>query len=303
MIPQTIGREYNVGKIAPVQCVKNDDLSDTEIKGHCFLMMIIKEGSGYFKVGESFFEAIAPCIVCFDESESPKLLRGCPKCDSVYFSPTFLNVNMSFLRIHGEDYDQLAQIHDMFLLRPFTDRSRYVFPLLDEYSGSIYGLFSRLDEELREQSDWYWSCRSRSYFIEMMLLLERTYGLIGQGDCDNSASKIINQHLKKAVIYIDSHYGENITLDDIVISASLNHSSLTKLFKDELGMTPIEYLWYHRLVIAKKLLSFTDLSIKEISHRCGFKTIQHFSRKFEEKIGCNPGVFRTEAVSKRKQTF
>ena len=41
MIPQTIGREYDVGKVAQVQCIKNDTLKDIEIKGHCFLMAII----------------------------------------------------------------------------------------------------------------------------------------------------------------------------------------------------------------------------------------------------------------------
>ena len=61
-------------------------------------------------------------------------------------------------------------------------------------------------------------------------------------------------------------------------------------------MTPIEYVWYHRLVVAKKFLEFTDLPIKDIASRCGFKTTQHFSRKFEESLGCNPTTFRKVAV-------
>lgn len=303
MIPQTTGREYNIGKTVSVQCIKNDDLSDIEIKERCFLMLIIREGSAYFKVGESFFEAIAPSIVCFDESETPKLLRGCPVCDSIYFCPTFLNVNMTFSRMRSGDYKSLASTHDMFILKPFTDRSRYVFPIFDEYLDTVYRLFSRMEEELRVQSDWYWSCRSRSYFIELMLLLERTYGFMGQDGGDDAVCKVSNPHLKKAVIYIDGNYGDSITLEDIVRVTSLNHTTLTRLFRDELGTTPIEYLWNRRILSAKKFLGFTDLPIKEIAARCGFKTPQHFSRRFEAATGSNPGRFRSEAVAKRKQAF
>ncbi len=300
MNPQTFGRNYNTGRIAPVQCVKNDTLKELNIKDTCFGLMIIYEGTALFGVGDLSFEAMGPCFVCFDESGSPKLLkkRGL-KCDSVYFSPTFLNVNMTFSRVHSGNYEQLAEVHDLFLLKPFTDPNRYVFPIFDECLGNMERLFSLLENELREQPDWYWSCRSRSYFIEMMLLLERTYGVIVQNDSVGRANKIQNPHLKKAIIYIENNYSKVITLEDLIKATSLNRSSLTQLFKNELEMTPIEYLWHHRIVVAKKLLDFTNLPIKDIASRCGFKTVQHFSRRFEESFGCNPTTFRTEAVAKR----
>lgn len=304
MKPQTFGRNYNAGKIVPIQCVKDDPLKDLDIKGSCFLWSIIYEGTAKFQVGDPSFEAMGPCFVCFDESESPRLLKKCGlKCDSVYFKPTFLNINMTFSRVHSGNYEQLALTHDMFLLKPFTDKSRYVFPVFDNNVENIRRLFSMLKNELKEQSDWYWSCRSRSYFIELMLFLERTYGLIEPNDPIGNAKKILNPHLKKAVIYIENNYRDIITLVDVVKAASLSHSSLTQLFKNELEMTPIEYVWYHRLVVAKKFLEFTDLPIKEIASRCGFKTTQHFSRKFEESVGCNPTTFRMVSVSRRKKSF
>lgn len=304
MKPQTYGRNYDAGKIVPIQCVKDDTLKDLDIKDSCFLLSIIYEGSVRFQVGDFSYEAIGPCLVCFDELDSPRLIRKRGvKCDSVYFSPTFLNINMTFLQIHSGNYEQLALAHDMFLLKPFTDKLRYVFPIFDENIENLKRLFTMLGNELKEQPDWYWSCRSRSYFMEMMLLLEGTYGLIGQNDPIGNANKILNPHLKKAVIYIENNYRDIVTLEDLVKAASLNHSSLTQLFKNELEMTPIEYVWYHRLIVAKKFLEFTDLPIKEIASRCGFKTTQHFSRKFEESLGCTPTTFRTVAVTRRKNSF
>ena len=304
MNPQTFGRNYDIGKIAPIQCIKDDTLKDLEIKNVCFLLMIIYDGTAYFRVGDTSFEANGPCFVCFDETETPKLIRKRGlKCDSVYFNPTFLNINMTFSRIHNGDYEQLALVHDMFLLKPFTDKVGYVYPIFDENTNNLKRLFTLLNNALQEQKDWYWSCRSRSYFMEMMLLLERVYGLVEQNDSIGWANKISNPHLKKAVIYIENNYHDSLSLENIVISASLNHSTLTQLFKNELNMTPIEYLWHHRLVVSKKFLEFTNLPIKDIASRCGFKTVQHFSRKFEKIVGSTPSDFRTSAVADRKKTF
>ncbi len=41
MNPQTFGRNYDAGKIVPIQCVKGDTLKDLDIKGACFGLIII----------------------------------------------------------------------------------------------------------------------------------------------------------------------------------------------------------------------------------------------------------------------
>ena len=124
MKPQTWGRYYNTGKIAPIQCVKCDLLKDLEIKDSCFLMVIIREGTACFNVREDTFEAVGPCFVCFDETDSPKLVRKRGlKCDSIYFHPTFLNISMTFSTIHSESYKQFADQHDMFLLKIIKSKS------------------------------------------------------------------------------------------------------------------------------------------------------------------------------------
>ena len=304
MKPQTCSKQYDIGRILPVQCVKNDMLKDLEIKDSCFLLMFVREGVAYFQVGDTFFEAIAPCFVCFDEMITPKLIRKKNLyCDSIYFKPIFLNVNMTFARVRGSDYTHIALHHDMFLLKPFTDNQRFVFPVINEYVEKISMLFSALNKELSNQNDWYWSCRSRSYFIEILLLLERTYGLIGHTGLESVKYQILNPYLKNAVVYIESHYCENINLGSIVKAVALNHSTLTQLFKNELNMTPVEYLWHYRIAVAKQFLEFTELPIKDIALRCGFKTIQHFSRKFEEVAECTPSLYRTTMTTNNKIQF
>ena len=304
MIPQTVGRRYDIGRLAPVQCVTNDTLKDIDIKDNCFLLLILREGTARFRVGGKSFEATAPCFVCFDEREEPRLTKKLGlKCDAVYFHPSFLNVNMTFKLVHSEKYKHLAVSHDLFLLRPFTDGERYVFPLFDEHGDGVRRLFRSLDNELREQRDWYWSCRSRSYFMEMILLLERAYGFFGQEGPDTSVSGIEDPHLKDAVVYIESNYQGSVTLESIKKAASLNHSTLTELFKREFGVTPTGYLWNYRVEVAKKHLEFTNLPLKDIAAQCGFKTLPHFVRKFSELTGVTPSDFREAAVAERKAAF
>ncbi len=306
MEARTHDYKRHIGKIFPIKCIENDTLEDLQIKDHCFLLMIVHEGSVSLQVGETVLDAMGPCLLCFDERRELKCLRKrnlC--CDSIYFHPTFLNINMTFERVHAEGYEELANIHDLFLLSPFVSDRRPVMPMFDEYQTSMRFLFDKLSAELEAQPDWYWPCRSRSYFIEVMLQLERLYGFIGGRyvEVTQEVDELQNPHLSKAVTYIENHYTENITLQDIVKSCSLNHSTLTRIFKEELGLTPIAYLWHYRIVIAKKLLEFTNLPVKEIADRCGFKTIQHFSRKFEERIGVSPAIFRSQAFARRKASF
>lgn len=302
MRPQTAGIMYDVGRTVPVQCVTDDKLRDLSIKDSCFLLTFIREGSASFRVGDVSFEAMAPCFVCFDERESPSVIRHRGmKCSSVYFEPTFLNVNMTFSTVHSGDYELLAHAHDLFLLKPFCDGDRFVFPVVEEYLGQVEELFSSLADELSEQHDWYWSCRSRSYFMELMLILERIYSLSGRAAAYSHSLAVRSTHLKKAVICIESNYRSHLTLGDICRSASINHSTLTQLFKEELGVTPVEYLWQYRVCVAKKHLAFTELPLKDIALRCGFKTAQHFTRRFENATGFSPAEFRKAAVKKRKE--
>lgn len=127
----------------------------------------------------------------------------------------------------------------------------------------------------------------------------QTPSLLKQHDSVECLDKTFDAQLQKAVIYIENHYHNAITLKDIMRAVALSHSALVRLFKKELGMTPIKYVWHYRIAVAEKLLECTDLPIREIAFECGFKTVQHFCRKFAESHGCNPTAFRNAIASKK----
>ena len=221
----------------------------------------------------------------------------------IYFHPEFLNVNMSFEMLHKKDYGDIASTHDLFLLKPFTDKA-YVVPIAEAQLEKITQAAEFMQEELRNQRDWYWSCRGRSYFMEIIIALERMYGLIGYGATHQKSDNtpiIKNAKLRDAVLYIESRFDESITLPDIAKAAGMNHTTLTALMKEELGLTAIEYLMKYRITVAEKQLEFTSVPIKDIANMTGFKTVQHFSRVFKAQNGTTPAEFRKNAVQKRKE--
>ena len=299
----TVGKKYNQGKVAFVECVKDDSLDNVTIKDKCFLLIILTKGQLQFKVGGETITATAPSFLCFDESEDPVLIsKSKARYICVYFHPKFLNINMTFKLLRSKNYDDIATTHDLFMLKPFIDKT-HVIPIAQTQTENIEYAADRMLEELTEQRDWYWSCRGRSYFMEVIIALERMYGLIGYGLTHHKSDNtpiIKNPKLRDAVLYIEGHYGENITLSDISKNAGINHTTLTTLMKKELGCTAMEYLMKYRITVSKKQLSFTDVPIKDIANMVGFKTVQHFNRIFKEITGTTPNEFRKSAVQKRK---
>lgn len=300
----TVGREFNRGKIAFVECVKNGSLENVEIKNKCFLLIVLTSGKLEFSVGENTVSASAPSFICFDETEDPVLLKNsAAKYICIYFHPKYLNVNMCFGLLRSKSYGDIASVHDMFMLKPFIDKA-YVVPIRQMGAEKIKASAEYMLKELSEQRDWYWSCRGRSYFMEVIIALERMYGLMGyavDGRSSDSASAVESPLLREAILFIESHYGETLTLSDISVGAGLNHTTLTYLMKKELGCTAMEYLMNHRIAVAKKQLAFTEVPIKDIAAGVGFKTVQHFGRVFKTRTEMTPAEFRKSAVERRKR--
>ena len=269
-------------------------------------LIILTAGKLEFKVENERFYAAAPAFICFDETADPVLIsKQKAQYTCIYFHPEFLNVNMSFEMLRKKDYGDIASTHDLFLLKPFTDKA-YVVPIAEAQLEKITQAARDMQEELRNQRDWYWSCRGRSYFMEIIIALERMYGLIGYGVTHQKSDNtpiIKNAKLRDAVLYIESRFDESITLPDIAKAAGMNHTTLTALMKEELGLTAIEYLMKYRIAVAKKQLAFTDVPIKDVANMVGFKTAQHFGRIFKEIIDTTPAKFRKSAVKNRKDDF
>lgn len=92
--------------------------------------------------------------------------------------------------------------------------------------------------------------------------------------------------------HIDNNYSRPISLEDLEFKSHISKYHLSHLFKEELGMSPIQYLQEVRFQNAVVLLTTTNHSITQISDMVGYKSNHYFSRKFREKYQTTPNAYR-----------
>lgn len=92
--------------------------------------------------------------------------------------------------------------------------------------------------------------------------------------------------------YLDIHYREKISLDQLAEQYYINKFYLSRLFKEQFGISPLSYLLSVRITHAKQLLRFDNLSVEKIAQECGMDDANYFSRIFRKIEGSSPGEFR-----------
>lgn len=107
-----------------------------------------------------------------------------------------------------------------------------------------------------------------------------------------SSNKKINSTVYEAKKYIDLNYSEPLTLDDLAKVSHLNKYYLSHTFKDQTGLSPIDYLNQTRIKNAKILLKSTNYSISEISRFTGFSSQSYFSQRFKKGTSLSPRQYR-----------
>ncbi len=91
--------------------------------------------------------------------------------------------------------------------------------------------------------------------------------------------------IRKSMDYINSHYSENISLNNLAQNAQVSRSYLSFLFKQELGLNFSHYLTQTRINNAKRMLTESNLKIYEIADKVGFDSPYYFSKVFKEITG------------------
>ncbi len=92
--------------------------------------------------------------------------------------------------------------------------------------------------------------------------------------------------------FIDNNIYNDIALEDITENFHITKMHVIRLFKNEYGITPMQYLINKRIEISKSLLSNTLMPIKEISVLLKYSNTQHFSNTFKKYTGMSPNQFR-----------
>jgi AraC-like DNA-binding protein len=95
--------------------------------------------------------------------------------------------------------------------------------------------------------------------------------------------------------FIDDHLAEPLSLRVIADAAGVVPAHLSRLFRAQVGTTPVAYVWGRRVDAGVELLTSTGLPVGVIAERCGFQTSFHFSRRIRRATGLAPTQLRRRA--------
>lgn len=94
--------------------------------------------------------------------------------------------------------------------------------------------------------------------------------------------------------YLDENYAKKITLDNLSERYFINKYYLTRVFKEQFGVSIGDYLLGVRITKAKNMLRFTDKSAEEIGRECGIGDVYYFSRVFKKVEGIRVREYRKQ---------
>lgn len=99
-------------------------------------------------------------------------------------------------------------------------------------------------------------------------------------------------YVNSAKAFMDTHYNENITVEDVANYVNLSSKYLCAIFNETEKISTQQYLIALRLDAAAKLLAQTELSVGETAKNCGYSDVYVFSKTFSKKYGMSPSAYR-----------
>lgn len=108
-----------------------------------------------------------------------------------------------------------------------------------------------------------------------------------------------DKRLTEAIRYLNSHYAEDLKMNELSNIASLSLRSIERIFKQETGLTLRKYQQILRIIKSLELLSTNEWTISEIAFQTGYKSLQAYTNSFQSVMQYRPSDFtnhKTEAI-------
>ena len=132
-------------------------------------------------------------------------------------------------------------------------------------------------------------------FMEILIIrLMRSTGLSLPSE---TSAVSTNRQCAAVRRYIDLHFKEALTLEQLAEEGHMNKFYLSHAFKREYGVSPINYMISRRIEESKYLLAETDLSMSQIAQLLGFSSLSYFSQVFHRTQSISPKEYRQRQKS------
>ncbi len=151
-------------------------------------------------------------------------------------------------------------------------------------TGQIRALLAKIVEESNRREAGY-RALVRCYLIEILMLTMRRLDGVQAASSGQSISAFLTA-------YIAEHYMEEFTLHELAGKLNYSLPYISKRFKEDTGVSFVNYLQNYRVMQGCRMLSGTKLSLSEITERVGYHDVKFFSELVKRMTGLSPRDFR-----------
>lgn len=231
-----------------------------------YLFMIILSGSGIVRYNKESRTVTASDCVLLD-------------CRSEYSHISSADDPWELMWIHFNGP------HAAFYYQYFTERSSSIFRLPDASHAS--GTISKIIElhEVRTAD----SALITSCIITDLL----TCAVTAAGTKKENDNSSVNAKLNAVINYIDGHFTEKLSLDDIASRFYISKYYLSHAFKKKYNTGIMQYVLMKRVSLAKEMLRYSGDSIESVAAGCGISDASYFNKLFKKAEGITASQYRS----------
>ncbi|SFR54570.1 AraC family transcriptional regulator, L-rhamnose operon regulatory protein RhaS [Anaeromicropila populeti] len=291
----TIGKNYYCGYRMEL-CVRNDAGALAEkAANEYFKIIYIESETLHIALNKNFYILTGANVICLNEQDQISFKEE-PKDNIMilFFKPFVINNKFCSESFYNQEKLSLSERQDLEFLNQFQHNcsdSLKIRQLYTSIASVIKQKFELLSQQLVLQNSSYWPCRSRSYLLELLFVLNRF---------EEESPVLVPQQQKlkytklteELIDYLQTCYNQKFTIESLAKMFHTNRTTLLKEFKQSTGQSITNYVIEFRIFVAASLLRNTELAVSEICERTGFHDMSYFSRVFKKKIKLTPSKYR-----------
>ena len=267
----------NMLELYEKKIVKDDDFP-AEVQNHVFQtegwqfsrhwhehveLHYVLDGGGTFQVGQKHYKAQKGTLIIANSNE---LHWGC--CETAPFVEHTL----------------------IFCLDAFSkelDGQNLVFCSAIHGDPQIHCYMEAIWREIQQEQPGY-KTACKAILTQMLVYLRRNYVAQTLTNEESSHKKRELERMNRIVEYIERHYTETITNQTLADLLFLSKGRFEHLFRENMGVPPLQYINELRIKKAMHLIKASDSSLTEIATAVGFGDYNYFGRLFRKYYGCTP---------------
>lgn len=243
-----------------------------------FEITCVLEGKGNYFVNGHEYTMEEDDIIIFNNVEPHgwKLLGGNMRLLVMIFSPEFVAQKMS--------------VFDTEYLKPFVERGSNFKNRVgreDEVNREIRAGIQEIYQEWQERKDGY-PLMIKANVLRILTMLIRTYQDESKSSEMLREKKAAMKRLEQAFAYIEEHYCEKITLEEVASSVYMSSNYFSSYFRKVTNISFSDYVTRMRIKHARELLREGKGNVTEIAMECGFNNISNFYRLYKKHVGTLP---------------